>query len=89
LCNDQTYFVDKECIFITEARRDTKKDNKFHIPPPKIHEKPDKIFNLTFNFAHGSSINNIKFKYPKVPLYHDEKLWGFTNCPEEIPGKYK
>ena len=45
-------------------------------------EVPDKILNVSMNFAHGSSINNIKFKYPKAPLYLPFKDWGFTKCPE-------
>ena len=49
------------------------------------NETPDKILNITFNFAHGSSINNIKFMYPKTPLYHPESEWGITECPEGIP----
>lgn len=49
------------------------------------NDTPDKILNITFNFAHGSSINNIKFMYPKTPLYHPESEWGITECPEGIP----
>jgi len=37
------------------------------------------------NFAHGSSINNVKFKYPTNPLYHDEQDWGWYTCPDKIP----
>ena len=45
-----------------------------------MQEKPDKILNVTFNFAVGSSINNIKFKYPTEPLYHGDS--SFVPCPE-------
>ena len=34
------------------------------------------------NFAHGSSANNIKFKYPKAPLYLPSEDWGWTKCPD-------
>ena len=44
-----------------------------------------KILNITLNFAHGSSINNVKFKYPTNPLYHKEQDWGITKCPKQIP----
>ena len=44
-----------------------------------------KILNITMNFAHGSSLNNVKFKYPTNPLYHEEQDWGITTCPKQIP----
>jgi hypothetical protein len=52
---------------------------------PTIDEIPDKILNMTLNFHKGTSINNIKFKYPELPLYHDKSTWGLTTCPEIIP----
>ena len=73
---------EKKCKFINEARRNTTQDHKFHIKPPMSDEKPDKIFNVTLNFSHGSAINNMRFKYPKVPLYHDPVSWEFVECPE-------
>ena len=30
-------------------------------------------FNLTMNFRYGASINNVKFQYPKTPLYEDPR----------------
>ena len=50
-----------------------------------LEETPDKILNITMNFAKGSSINNVKFKYPTNPLYHNKDRWGWTKCPEKIP----
>lgn len=49
---------------------------------PQLKETPTKIFNITFNFAVGSSINNIKFKYPSAPFYHSEEEIGLKRCPE-------
>ena len=49
---------------------------------------PTPIFNVTFNFAIGSSINNIKFAYPKAPFYHSDSQIGITPCPvhhSEVP----
>ena len=46
---------------------------------------PDKILNITFNFAFGSSINNMKFEYPQNPLYHDSHQWNMISCPDDIP----
>ena len=43
-------------------------------------EVPDRILNISFNFAHGSSINNIKFKYTTAPLYLPENQTGFSTC---------
>lgn len=74
--------VEKQCKYIHEAQRDTTHDDMLPVAPPLADEKPDKIFNITFNFAHGSSINNIKFQYPEVPLYHDPSLWGMKVCPD-------
>jgi len=78
----------RQCKFIHEAKRDVSKDVHLHVKPPSTTDIPDKIFNVTFNFAHGSSINNMKFQYPKVPLYHDPSLWDMVECPEnaaEVP----
>ena len=46
----------------------------------RFDEVPDKILNISFNFAHGSSINNIKFKYTKAPLYLPREQVGFSEC---------
>ena len=46
---------------------------------------PDKILYITFNFAFGSSINNMKFEYPQNPLYHDSHQWNMISCPDNIP----
>ena len=48
----------------------------------RYDEVPDKILNISFNFAHGSSVNNIKFKYTHAPLYLPYDQVGWTECAE-------
>ena len=69
------------------AQRDTTNDKYLPAAAPKPTEVPDKILNITFNFAHGSAVNNMKFVYPAVPLYHAEDLWEIIECPktENVP----
>ena len=43
-------------------------DSKLKTYSPHKDDKIDHILNVTFNFAVGSSINNIKFKYPEIGL---------------------
>lgn len=78
--NSHQYEFKKVCHHLTEAQRTVPTITDFD-----PNETPDKILNITFNFAHGSSINNIKFTYPKTPFYHPESEWGITECPEGIP----
>ena len=77
----------KKCIHLTAARRDVTHDASMTVAPVFVGDKPDKIIELSFNFAHGSSINNMKFQYPAVPFYHDKKQWGVQPCPstESVP----
>lgn len=65
----------KNCRKLHEARRDISHDSELPFVPPTSLDVPDHIFNLTFNFAFGSSINGIKFKYPETPLNADKSMW--------------
>jgi len=70
--------------FDNEVGTNHTKNHQCYIP--QIQERPDKILNVTFNFAVGSSINNIKFQYPTEPLYHGTS--SIKECPEhhsEVP----
>ena len=59
----------KKCIHLTEAKRLERDLNNDDLD---LNQKPDRIFNLTMNFRYGASINNVKFQYPKTPLYEDK-----------------
>ena len=58
----------KKCMHLTEAKRLERDLNNDDLD---LNQKPDRIFNLTMNFRYGASINNVKFQYPKTPLYED------------------
>ena len=73
--NDANMRDDRECVLLSEARRDISKNSEFPFVPPENDDLPDHIFNITFNFAFGSSINGIKFKYPVAPFYSDASFW--------------
>ena len=60
----------KKCMHLTDARRLERDLNNDNLD---LNQKPDRIFNLTMNFRYGASINNVKFQYPKTPLYEDSR----------------
>ena len=60
----------KKCMHLTDARRLERDLNNDDLD---LNQKPDRIFNLTMNFRYGASINNVKFQYPKTPLYEDPR----------------
>ncbi|CBY11575.1 unnamed protein product [Oikopleura dioica] len=62
------------CKTIDSLRR-TRRPSASHVETYSPHkdDKIDHLLNVTFNFAVGSSINNIKFKYPNRPLYEGAK----------------
>ena len=60
----------KRCLHLTDARRLERDLNNDDLD---LNQKPDRIFNLTMNFRYGASINNVKFQYPKTPLYEDPR----------------
>ena len=57
-------------MHLTDARRLERDLNNDDLD---LNQKPDRIFNLTMNFRYGASINNVKFQYPKTPLYEDPR----------------
>ena len=73
-------FVDIRCKTVTDFRRDFHFESRFAHAPPSIFEEPDRVIQLNMNFATGSGINGIKFKYPEEPFFEGPENTPMTKC---------